>query len=181
MHFESTPIEGLVIIHPRVYSDNRGHFFENFNQAVFNEKVGEQIDLVQDNESLSAKNVLRGLHFQSPPTTQGKLVRVIRGAVLDVAVDLRKKSSTYGQHYKLILSGENKIQLWIPRGFAHGFLSLEDDTIFTYKCSAYYSPAHETTLQWNDPSLAIDWGISEPLISEKDKHALAFDRFITPF
>lgn len=181
MSTDRLQIEGLKVFEPRVFADNRGHFFESFNQKQFNELVGQEITFVQDNESVSAKGVLRGLHFQTPDMAQGKLVRVIQGAVLDVAVDLRKSSPTYGQHYSIELSAENKRVFWIPEGFGHGFLSLMDDTIFAYKCTNYYSTQHEATIQWNDPNLNIDWGISSPILSSKDAEAQNFNDFITPF
>jgi dTDP-4-dehydrorhamnose 3,5-epimerase len=136
---------------------------------------------VQDNQSLSQKGVLRGLHFQNPPFAQGKLVRVIKGAVVDVAVDIRKKSPTYGQHFAVELSEENKTVFWIPPGFAHGFVSLEDDTIFTYKCTGVYNKESEGALIWNDEDLDIDWRVENPLVSDKDKAAGNFNDFTTQF
>jgi len=176
-------IDGLIVLDPRVFSDERGAFFESFNQAVFDKYTTrvQPFAFTQDNESVSHKNVLRGLHFQVPPMAQGKLVRVVKGAVLDVAVDLRKASKTYGQHFAIELSGTNKKQLWIPPGFAHGFLSLEDETIFSYKCTNYYSPEHERTLAWNDPQLNIAWKIDNPLISAKDNESMDFLTFDSPF
>lgn len=181
MLVEQTPIKGVLVFTPRLFSDDRGSFFESFNQQQFEEAVGQSVNFVQDNESISHQNVLRGLHFQSPPMAQGKLVRVVRGAVIDVAVDLRKQSSTYGEHVKIMLSGDNKQQLWIPPGFAHGFLSLASDTIFSYKCTNYYAPETERTLQWNDPTIAIDWGVDTPIISMKDQDSLLFSTFVSPF
>ena len=181
MLVEQTPIKGVLVFTPRLFSDDRGSFFESFNQQQFEEAVGQSVNFVQDNESISHQNVLRGLHFQSPPMAQGKLVRVVRGAVIDVAVDLRKQSSTYGEHVKIMLSGDNKQQLWIPPGFAHGFLSLASDTIFSYKCTNYYAPETENTLQWNDPTIAIDWGADTPIISMKDQDSLLFSTFVSPF
>ncbi len=144
--------------------------------------TGSNIEFCQDNQSLSQKNVLRGLHFQKPPYEQGKLVRVIQGAVLDVAVDLRKKSTTYGKYQKIILSGENKKQFWIPPGFAHGFLTLEDDTLFCYKCTNFYNKESEGGLNWDDPTINIDWGNNEkPLLSEKDQVEIDFNTFASPF
>ncbi len=174
-------IDGLFIFQPRVFEDERGSFFESFQHEKFCEAIGQEILFVQDNESISHKNVLRGLHFQLPPFAQGKLVRVIKGSVLDLAVDLRKNSHTYGQHFKLILSAENKKQLWIPAGFAHGFLALENETIFAYKCTNYYHPASEQTLLWNDESLTIEWECSAPIVSEKDQVGARFNEFISPF
>ena len=136
---------------------------------------------VQDNESVSGAGVLRGLHFQVPDRAQGKLVRVVRGAALDVAVDLRKGSPTYGQHQTAMLTGDNRWQFWVPPGFAHGFLTLEPNTVFCYKCTEVYSPEHERALRWNDPDLAIDWGTDAPLLSSKDAEAGAFADFETPF
>lgn len=181
MLVEQTPIKDVLIFTPRLFSDDRGSFFESFNHQQFEEAVGQSVNFVQDNESISHQNVLRGLHFQSPPMAQGKLVRVVQGAVIDVAVDLRKQSSTYGEHVKIMLSGDNKQQLWIPPGFAHGFLSLASDTIFSYKCTNYYAPETERTLQWNDPTIAIDWGVDTPIISMKDQDSLLFSTFVSPF
>jgi dTDP-4-dehydrorhamnose 3,5-epimerase len=181
MRFIETGIKGLLIIEPKVFGDHRGYFFESFHRQKFSEAVGYEVSFVQDNESMSGKRVLRGLHFQKPPFAQGKLVRVIQGSVLDVAVDIRKDSPTYGQHFTLELSAMNKLQLWIPEGFAHGFASLEDDTIFQYKCTNYYSPENEACIAWNDPDLRIDWKTNDPLISEKDKNGVNFGDFLTSF
>ncbi|MBL4593232.1 MAG: dTDP-4-dehydrorhamnose 3,5-epimerase, partial [Flavobacteriales bacterium] len=142
---------------------------------------GIKDSFVQDNQSLSQKNVLRGLHFQKPPFTQAKLIKVVQGSVLDVAVDLRKNSETYGQHYATKLSGANKRMFYIPEGFAHGFLTLEDNTIFSYKCSNFYNTGSEDALLWNDKDLNINWEIDNPLLSEKDEQAQSFNQFITPF
>ncbi len=180
MNLQKTSIEGLVIIHPDVYPDGRGYFFESYQKEKFS-KLGINADFVQDNESMSAKGVLRGLHFQLPPYTQGKLVRVVRGAVKDVAVDLRKDSKTYGSWEAVVLSAENKLMLWVPEGFAHGFITLEDNTIFQYKCTNYYNKESESGIIWNDPDLAIDWGFDEPLVSEKDLKGLAFKEIKSPF
>jgi len=177
-HFE---IEGLVLIEPRIFNDERGFFYESFNAQKYKNTLGDEIEFVQDNISHSKKNVLRGLHFQTPPFAQGKLVSVLKGSVLDVAVDLRANSSTYGKHVSVELNAENKHQFWIPPGFAHGFVSLEEGTIFSYKCSAYYAPDNEQTLLWNDEKLLIDWKINEPIISEKDKIGVEFDKFVSPF
>lgn len=173
-------IEGLITIHPSVFSDERGYFLESFNENDFNQFVFE-IKFVQDNESMSMKNVLRGLHFQKPPHAQGKLVRVIKGSVLDVVVDLRKNSKTYGQHKKIILSELQKNQFYVPPGFAHGFCSLEDETIFSYKCTEYYHPEAESCILWNDDSLNIDWEVKHPILSKKDLNGIAFKDFISPF
>ncbi len=181
MGWIDTSIQDVKIFEPRLFHDNRGYFFESFNQQGFQEAVGEPIVFVQDNESISSKNVLRGLHFQSPPFAQGKLVRVTSGRVLDVAVDIRKSSKTYGQHVAVELSAENKRQLWIPAGFAHGFLALEDNTQFLYKCTAYYSPQHENTLLYNDHKLQINWNCDTPIVSDKDQIGLTFDELQTPF
>ena len=163
-----TPLSGLLLLRPRIFGDERGHFLETFNQRAFSALVGEEIEFVQDNESVSAKDVLRGLHLQAAPHQQGKLVHVVSGAVLDVCLDIRPNSPTYGQHYKVRLDGITKELLWIPPGFAHGFVALEDRTIFAYKCTAYYQPSAERTILWNDPELKIDWGVYRPLISPKD-------------
>lgn len=180
MEFEKTTIEGLFIIKPRIFSDERGYFYESFNKAIF-EKYDLDLDFIQDNQSLSNKGVLRGLHFQAPPFAQGKLVRVIQGSVLDVAVDIRPHSITYGKHESVLLSGENKIQFWIPPGFAHGFVTLQDNTIFCYKCTGPYSKESEGALLWNDPQININWGIDNPLVSSKDQEAQLFKNFISPF
>ena len=174
-------IDGLLIIEPRVFEDSRGVFYETFNQLKFKEMAGINLAFVQDNESISKQNVLRGLHFQNPPFAQGKLVRVVSGKAFDVAVDIRKNSPTYGQYEMIELSSENKKQFWIPPGFAHGFVALEENTIFNYKCSNYYSPVSERTIQWNDPILNINWGVDSPIISEKDQKGLDFATFVTEF
>ena len=180
MTFKRTEIEGLVIIEPNVFEDERGHFFESYNQNNFMEDC-ININFVQDNQSLSQKGVLRGLHFQNPPYTQAKLIRVIQGSVLDIAVDIRKDSITYGKNYALELSGENKKIFFIPEGFAHGFLTLEDNTIFSYKCSNFYNAASEDSILWNDLSLKIDWNFLSPILSKKDKFSKKFNEFISPF
>lgn len=182
MKVEELNINGVYLIKPRIFEDDRGYFFESFNQNKFDELIGESVLFLQDNESLSRKNVLRGMHFQKPPHEQGKLVRVIQGAVLDVAVDIRKNSATYGGHVKTILSEKNKHQLWIPPGFAHGFLTLEEDTIFSYKCTGLYIQESEGGLNWNDPELGIDWGLKDPpILSQKDKVEIDFKSFKSPF
>lgn len=180
MNIRNTFIEGLKIITPDVFKDNRGYFYESYNQQHFFD-AGLTMKFVQDNESQSSKGVLRGLHFQNPPYAQGKLVRVIKGEVLDVAVDLRKNSSTYGQHYKIILNEGNKLMFYIPEGFAHGFLTLQDDTIFSYKCTNFYDKQSESGIIWNDKTLNIDWNIENPIISEKDKNNILFKDFNSPF
>lgn len=170
MNIIKTSIEGLVILEPRIFTDARGYFFESFSQKVFEEQVGK-IDFVQDNESQSTYGVVRGLHFQRPPFTQAKLVRVIKGAVLDVAVDIRKDSPTYGQHVAVELTEENKRQFFVPHGFAHGFSVLTDEVIFQYKCDNYYAPGYEGGIAFDDPDLGIDWKIpaEKMVLSEKDK------------
>ena len=180
MDIIKTPIEGLLVIKPKVFEDDRGHFFESWSKGAFS-KNGLELDFVQDNQSLSSKGVLRGLHFQNPPFAQGKLVRVIKGKVLDVAVDIRKKSQTYGQYFSVELSEENKTIFWIPPGFAHGFITLKDDTIFTYKCTGVYNAASEGSLLWSDDALNIDWGIDVPLVSDKDLLAGSFENFESQF
>jgi dTDP-4-dehydrorhamnose 3,5-epimerase len=177
MEIIKTAIEGVLIIEPKVFGDERGFFVETFNKERYKE-VGIDLDFVQDNLSSSMKGVLRGLHFQKDPFAQGKLVQVIRGRVLDVAVDIRKDSPTFGKYVSIELSGENKKQFWIAPGFAHGFLALEDGTIFSYKCTNLYNPASEGGLMWNDKDINIDWklkenGIKEPIISEKDTKNMA--------
>ena len=174
-------IPGLLIIEPRVFEDERGSFFESFNEKKIRELTGVDLTFCQDNESISKKNVLRGLHFQVNPFAQGKLVRVVRGKVLDVAVDLRKDSTFYGQHELIELSAENKKQFWIPPGFAHGFLTMEENSIFNYKCTNYYSPFAEGTIQWDDKDLAINWFIDQPIVSEKDQNGEKFSNFVSQF
>ena len=172
MEIIKTNIEGVVIIEPRIFKDDRGYFFESFSQREFEEKVCKTT-FVQDNESKSSYGALRGLHFQKPPFAQSKLVRVIKGAVLDVAVDIRKGSLTFGQYVSVELTGENHRQFFIPRGFAHGFSVLSEEVIFQYKCDNFYSPQSEGAIAWNDPDLNIDWRIpaEKVVLSEKDsKH-----------
>jgi dTDP-4-dehydrorhamnose 3,5-epimerase len=181
MTIETTPIEGLLIIHPKIFRDGRGYFYESWNAKIFRD-AGIDVEFVQDNQSLSQKGVLRGLHFQSPPHAQGKLVRVIAGAVLDVAVDIRKNSPTFGKHFSIELNEENKIMFFIPQGFAHGFATLSDDTLFSYKVAGgYYNKESDNTLLWNDPELKIDWRISDPLLSEKDLAGKKLRDFTSPF
>lgn len=167
----STSIEGVVILEPEVFSDERGYFFESFSQREFEEKVCKT-QFVQDNESRSVYGVLRGLHFQWPPHAQAKLVRVVKGRVLDIALDIRKGSPTFGRHVATELSDENRRQLFIPRGFAHGFAVLSDEVIFQYKCDNYYVREAEGGILWNDPALGIDWQLPETdvVLSEKDKN-----------
>ena len=171
MEVIKTKIEGIVIIEPRIFKDARGYFYESFSQKEFDEKV-MPIRFVQDNESMSTYGVMRGLHFQRPPFTQSKLVRCCRGAILDIAVDIRKGSPTYGQHVAIELTEENHRQLFIPRGFAHGFSVLTPEAIFQYKCDNYYNRESEGAIAWNDPQLAIDWRIpaEKVILSEKDRH-----------
>lgn len=181
MQIIHTPIEGLVILEPRIFHDTRGYFYESYNQQKMKE-LGIDTIFVQDNQSYSQKGVIRGLHFQKPPFAQAKLVRVIKGKVLDVAVDIRKSSPTYGQHFSIILTGENHRQFLIPEGFAHGFVALEDDSIFTYKCSQFYHKEAEMSIRYNDPTLNINWGLDEtPIMTEKDLCGVLFDQFNTPF
>ncbi|SMC65224.1 dTDP-4-dehydrorhamnose 3,5-epimerase [Pedobacter africanus] len=184
MQITETPIAGLLVIEPKVWKDNRGYFYESYNARILAE-AGITGNFVQDNQSFSQKGALRGMHAQNMPFEQGKLVRVLKGAVLDVAVDIRKASATYGQHFSIELSGENHKQLWVPPGFLHGFLTLEDETIFTYKVTNYYDKASEIGVMWNDPDLNINWnsGISgkELLLSEKDLVLSSFKDFKSPF
>jgi len=166
-------IPDVILIEPKVFGDERGFFFESFNQQAFNEATGLDVHFVQDNHSKSARNVLRGLHYQIPPKAQGKLVRALAGEVFDVAVDIRKGSPTFGQWVGEVLSAENKKQMWIPPGFAHGFLVLSDSAEFFYKTTDYYSPKHERSILWNDPALAIVWPLwKEPVMSAKDAQSL---------
>ena len=171
MNIINTSIEGVVIIEPRIFKDPRGYFFESYSQIDFNDKV-RTIHFVQDNESRSSYGVLRGLHYQKPPFAQSKLVRVIHGTVLDVAIDIRRGSPTFGKHVAVELSGENHRQFFIPRGFAHGFIVLSEEALFQYKCDNFYTPQSEGAIAWNDPELAIDWRLPEDkiILSEKDSH-----------
>lgn len=171
MRILKTDIEGVLIIEPRLFEDERGYFFEAFSERKFAELTGIETRFVQDNESRSAKGVVRGLHFQLPPFAQSKLVRAVRGTILDVAVDIRRGSPTFGKHIAVELSEHNHRQLFIPRGFAHGFSVLEGDAIVEYKCDNYYAPEAEGTIRWDDPTLAIDWHTTnnEAIVSAKDK------------
>ena len=182
MKFVNTPIEGLVIIEPTLFGDDRGYFLESYNKKEFEKAIGE-ISFVQDNESKSSKGVLRGLHFQKSPYAQVKLVRCIEGKVLDVAVDIREGSETFGQHVTVELSGENKKQVFIPQGFAHGFLVLSKSAIVSYKVDNSYAPAHDAGIRWDDSMLNIQWGVNERdvLVSEKDANLPFFSEFETPF
>lgn len=179
MNIKETKLKGCFIIEPHVFVDSRGYFQETYNQKTFHQFTGEETLFVQDNESLSSKGVLRGLHYQTGEHAQAKLVRVIRGKVMDVAVDLRKESPTYGEHFSIELSGVNKTQLFVPRGFAHGFVVLEDDTIFSYKCDNFYNKASEGGIIYNDQMLKIDWILKQEdlIISEKDKLLPTFEKF----
>lgn len=168
MNIKKTDIEGLLVIEPNIFQDERGLFMEAYHRDRYRES-GIAAEFLQDNLSVSKKGVLRGLHYQAPPFEQGKLVLVLRGRVLDVAVDIRTGSPTYGKHVSVELSADNHRQFWIPAGFAHGFVALEDDTIFSYKCTNVYSQEHDRGIHYDDPALAIDWGVSNPTVSEKDQ------------
>ncbi|MBP7807984.1 MAG: dTDP-4-dehydrorhamnose 3,5-epimerase [Bacteroidia bacterium] len=180
MELVNTGIEGLWVIKPKVFADARGYFFESYNKDLFTQN-GLNLNFVQDNQSLSHKGVLRGLHFQNPPYAQGKLVRVITGAVYDVAVDIRKNSPTYGKSFGAELTEENKMMMYIPEGFAHGFLTLKDNTIFSYKCTNFYNKASEDSIKWNDPTVGIKWNVENPLLSEKDISGKDFKDFKSQF
>lgn len=182
MNIIETPIKGLVIIEPKIWKDDRGYFFESYNKETF-KNLGIDAEFVQDNQSYSHKNALRGLHAQAPPYAQGKLVRVTQGKVLDIAVDIRKNSVTYGQHFSIELSGENKTMFYVPPGFLHGFVTLEDETIFNYKCTALFQKDAEIGVLWNDSELAIDWGIDEidAIVSPKDALLPSFSFINSPF
>lgn len=172
----STSLSGVKILEPQVHEDSRGFFMESYSQKVFCELLGESVVFVQDNHSRSAKGVLRGLHYQASPMAQGKLVRVVVGEILDVVVDIRTQSPTFGEWESIILSAENKRQLWIPPGFAHGFYVLSDVAECLYKTTDYYSSAHERSIAWDDKTLGIDWQLrSDPIVSEKDRSSPAFD------
>lgn len=180
MKIITTAISNLVLVQPDVFPDQRGYFFESYSKEKFRQ-LGINADFVQDNESMSQRLVLRGLHFQKPPFAQGKLVRVVRGSVLDVAVDLRRNSKTYGKWESSVLSAENKLMMWIPEGFAHGFITLDDETIFQYKCTNYYDKESECGIIWNDPDLKIEWGVENPLVSAKDLQGISFRNLESPF
>ncbi|NJX14036.1 dTDP-4-dehydrorhamnose 3,5-epimerase [Tamlana crocina] len=181
MKVEETNLKGCFVVTPRVFEDERGYFFETFNESVFQKETGVSVNFVQDNQSKSNKGVLRGLHFQTGTFAQAKLVRVVKGKVLDVCVDLRDGSATFGQHFSIVLDGEKHQQLFVPRGFAHGFVVLEDDTIFSYKCDNFYNKASESGIIYNDKSLDIDWGFPEDklIISEKDKQLLPLNQVLS--
>lgn len=172
-----TDIPEVFVIVPDVFRDNRGYFFESYNREKFRE-MGISLEFIQDNQSFSQKDVLRGLHFQFEPHAQGKLVRVISGAVFDVAVDIRKGSPTFSQWVGAELTAENNHMLWLPPGFAHGFLTLENNTIFTYKCTGAYNKAAEGIIRWDDPDIGIDWGLSNPILSERDLNASSLKNYL---
>lgn len=180
MKITKTRIDGPLIIEPQIFNDARGYFFESYNEEKM-KGMGISSYFVQDNQSLSQKGAIRGLHFQAPPFEQGKLVRVVQGAVLDVVVDIRKNSATYGQQISVELSAQNKLMFWIPPGFAHGFETLMDDTLFLYKCTNTYNKSSEGGLFWNDPELAIEWRTAAPIVSEKDQVLPNFKNFVSPF
>ncbi|MEG1498143.1 MAG: dTDP-4-dehydrorhamnose 3,5-epimerase [Bacteroidales bacterium] len=180
MEVIQTKIADLIILQPKVFMDDRGYFIETYSEKQWS-NAGLKYSFVQDNESKSRKGVLRGLHFQKPPYAQGKIVRVIKGAVMDVAVDLRLDSSTYGEHVCVELTEDNKRQFFLPPGFAHGFVTLQEDTIFAYKVSVPYSPESEACILWNDPDLHIDWKIKDPILSDKDQIGSSFADFKSPF
>lgn len=175
MTIHPTPIDGLLIIEPKVYTDDRGVFFESYNDKL--KAAGIDVEFVQDNQSVSKKNVIRGLHFQRAPHAQGKLVRVSYGSVIDIAVDLRKNSSTFGRHFSIELNNRNNLMFWIPPGFAHGFSVLEDNTVFLYKVSGLYNPQAEAGIIYSDPELNIDWKIKEPIVSQKDRVLPSFKEY----
>jgi dTDP-4-dehydrorhamnose 3,5-epimerase len=181
MKLINTKIKDLLIVQPNIFEDDRGYFFESYNKDTFKD-LGLDVEFVQDNQSLSSKGVIRGLHFQIPDYGQVKLVRVTSGTILDVAVDIREGSETYGNYVSVILSSENKKMFYIPEGFAHGFATLEDNTTVQYKCSNFYNNKHDFGIMWNDTDLGINWGVDvEPIISDKDKNNIRFKDFKTPF
>jgi dTDP-4-dehydrorhamnose 3,5-epimerase len=180
MRFEKTKLKDVYIITPNIIGDDRGYFMESFNKKKFESIIGP-VNFVQDNQSASSKNVIRGLHYQEQPYAQGKLVRVINGAVNDVVVDIRKDSLTYGEYLKVFLSEKNFKMLWIPPGFAHGFETLEDETIFAYKVTNYYNKESERTIKWDDPVLRIDWETKTPSTSKKDNDGELFESFTSLF
>jgi dTDP-4-dehydrorhamnose 3,5-epimerase len=178
---KATPLKipDIVLIEPKVFGDERGYFFESFNQAAFNQAIGYEVQFVQDNHSKSQKGVLRGLHYQLPPKAQGKLVRAVQGEVFDVAVDIRKDSPTFGQWVGVILSAENKRQLWIPAGFAHGFITLSETAELLYKTTDYYAPEYERCIAWNDPEIGINWPLDQtPVLSDKDQQGVSLESII---
>lgn len=183
MEVIKTPIDGVVIIKPKVFTDARGYFYESYNKRAFDEALGHEVDFVQDNQSKSSRGVMRGLHFQRPPFTQAKLVRCVKGRVIDVAVDIRKGSPTYGQHVAVELTEDNHLQFFVPRGFAHGFAVLSEEAIFQYKCDNYYAPQADGGISIEDSSFGIDWKLPEAeiLLSDKDKLHPLFKDFDSPF
>lgn len=180
MEIIQQPMPGLLVIKPKVFADARGHFYESFRQDFF-DGLGINQMFVQDNQSLSNKGIIRGMHFQAPPFAQDKLVRVIKGSVLDAVVDIRQSSPTYGQSFSIELTGENFLMLFIPKGFAHGFETLADETIFSYKCTNYYHPQSEGGIVWNSPGINIPWQTQSPVLSEKDRNNPTLDNFVSPF
>ena len=183
MEILKTEIEGLLILKPKVFTDSRGYFYESYSKRVFDEAVGREVDFVQDNQSKSSYGVVRGLHFQKPPFAQSKLVRCIKGRVLDVAVDLRKDSPTFGKHFAVELTEDNNLQFFIPRGFAHGFSVLSEEAVFQYKCDNYYAPKADGGISLNDESLGIDWRIApeDRILSDKDLHHPLLSEIESPF
>lgn len=180
MEIIKTRLKDLVILKPKVFADERGYFFESYNQKLFH-GAGLNLNFVQDNQSLSQQGVLRGLHFQNQPHAQGKLVRVITGAVYDVAVDIRKDSPTYGEWFGVELTEDNKWMMYVPEGFAHGFLTLKNNTIFSYKCTNFYNKESEDCILWNDPDLNIEWKVKDPILSAKDLEGKLFKDFVSLF
>ncbi len=178
MIFEKLELDGLVLIKPNVFGDNRGYFFESFNLKIF-EQHGIPTSFIQDNQSMSSKNVVRGLHFQTGSHAQGKLVRVIKGSVLDVVADINPDSKTFGRIYKVKLDAQSHHMLWIPPGYAHGFAALADNTIFSYKCTAYYNKESERGILFNDSDLNIDWEVSQPIVSEKDQELPVLQEYLS--
>ena len=183
MEVEKTAIEGVLVLTPRVFTDARGYFFESYSKRDFDAALGRSINFVQDNESMSHRGVVRGLHFQAPPFAQAKLVRCVRGAVLDVAVDIRVGSPTYGRHVAVEISAANRRQIFLPKGIAHGFAVLEDDTVFQYKCDNYYAPAADGGIDLSDPALGIDWPFApeEMILSDKDRRHPRLSEWTSPF
>lgn len=181
MKVESCKLKDVFVIQPQIFEDERGYFFESFNNKKFEDLTGIKTSFVQDNQSKSKIDVVRGMHFQNPPFAQQKLVRVLQGSILDVVLDIRSNSPTYGEYFTVELSSSNLKQIYVPAGFAHGFKTLEDDTIIVYKCSDYYHPESEQTILWNDPTIQMDWNIKNPIVSEKDKNGRNFDEFQSPF
>ena len=181
MNFTKTDIEGLIIIETKKYVDDRGYFFESYQHQKFCDYLGEEITFVQENESMSSINVIRGLHFQKAPFAQGKLVRVSYGKVIDIVVDIRSKSTTYGKIFAVELSQENGKQLWIPEGFAHGFVCLEANSLLNYKCTNYYNQPSEDAIAWDSSVLDVNWGVENPIVSDKDQIAKDFSNFVSPF